>query len=417
MSPIIQIHLPAGLISGDATLPSSKSESNRALMIREYSGNKVEIRNLSDAADTVVLSELLNGPKSEYDAKDAGTTFRFLTSYLAFSKKESLLIGSERMKQRPIKLLVDALRTLGCKIQYKEKEGYPPLEFKPFDWSGINEVSIDATISSQYISSLMMAAPSLPDGLTVHLQNEVASLPYLKMTWSLMQQSGIIGEFSNRSIRIPNQPYFPGNLTIESDWSAASYFYGMVALSEKPTALFLPGLKENSLQGDAIIQHVSQEWGIETRFSKEGAWIERKREIKPKKLILDCLGFPDLGQTLIVMCALSGTEAEFSGLQSLAIKETNRLLAMKTELAKIFVYIDVRESEGTCRIPGNQIPNIQNPIFETYEDHRMAMALSMIGATNSEVSIREPDVVKKSFPRFWAAMENIGFSLTHPEGN
>ncbi|HOY95480.1 MAG TPA: 3-phosphoshikimate 1-carboxyvinyltransferase [Catalimonadaceae bacterium] len=400
---------------GTVSLPASKSESNRALMIRAYSGNLLNIRNLSDAADTETLAELLEGVRRNYNAKDAGTTFRFLTSYLAFSKKESTLTGSDRMKQRPIRLLVDALSTLGCQIQYLEKEGYPPLHFKPFEWSGKSEVSIDATISSQYISSLMMAAPTLPDGLNIHLLNEVASLPYLRMTWALMQQAGIKGEFSNGNIRIPHQQYKPDKLQIESDWSAASYFYGMVALSEKPMPLFLSGLTENSLQGDAVIQQIAREWGIETRFEKEGVWIERISEIKPAKLVLDCLGFPDLGQTLIVMCALSGKEAELSGLQSLAIKETNRLLAMKTELAKISVFIEINESKGICLIPGNQNPQIQNPIFETYEDHRMAMALSMIGATNSNVSIREPGVVRKSFPGFWAAMEKCGFICTLSE--
>jgi 3-phosphoshikimate 1-carboxyvinyltransferase len=415
MSSFIHIQNPNGKVSGTALLPASKSESNRALMIRAYSGNLVEIRNLSEAADTEILSEQLNGTNPEYNAKDAGTTFRFLTSYLAFSNKEATLIGSERMKQRPIRLLVDALKTLGSQIEYLEKDGFPPIRFKPFEWSGKSEIAIDATISSQYISSLMMAAPTLPEGLTIHLLNDIASLPYLKMTWALMQQAGIKGEFSNRTIIIPNQQYNPCILDIESDWSAASYFYGMVALSEEHSTLFLPGLKKDSLQGDAIIQHIAVHWGINTRFEKDGAWIERKSATIPKKLEIDCLGFPDLGQTLIVMCSLSGTEAEFSGLQSLAIKETNRLLAMKTELKKISVHIDINESLGTCTIPGDQKPIVQNPIFEIYEDHRMAMALSMVGVKNSPIKIKKPEVVRKSFPGFWASIATCGFECSQNE--
>lgn len=384
-------------------------------MIRAYSGYRVEIQNLSKASDTLTLSEQLNGTNSDFNAKDAGTTFRFLTSYLAFSNKEATLTGSKRMKQRPIRLLVDALKTLGCHIEYLEKDGFPPIRFKAFEWSGESEVSIDATISSQYISSLMMAAPSLPEGLTIHLLNDIASLPYLKMTWALMKQAGIKGEFSNQTIIIPKQQYTTSILEIESDWSAASYFYGMVALSEEPSKFFLPGLKKDSLQGDATIQNIAGHWGVNTHFDKDGAWIERKTAMIPEKLELDCLGCPDLGQTLIVLCALSGAEAKFSGLQSLAIKETNRLLAMKTELEKISVHIDINESLGTCRIPGNQKPQIHNPIFETYEDHRMAMALSMVAIKNSPVRIKEPGVVRKSFPGFWTSLENCGFECSLSE--
>jgi 3-phosphoshikimate 1-carboxyvinyltransferase len=415
MPALIQLQCKAGHVSGVANLPSSKSESNRALMIRAYSGNLVEIRHLSEAADTKTLSEQLKETDTEYNAKDAGTTFRFLTSYLAFSQKETTLTGSDRMKQRPIRLLVDALRTLGCQIEYLENDGFPPIRFQPFEWSGKSEIAIDATISSQYISSLMMAAPTLPSGLSIHLLNDIASLPYLKMTWALMQKAGIKGEFSARTINIPHQPYNPCFLDVESDWSAASYFYGMVALSKAPSSLFLPGLKEDSLQGDSVIRHVATHWGIETRFEKDGAWIERKSTIIPKKLELDFLGFPDLGQTLIVMCALSGTEAEFTGLQSLSIKETNRLVAMKSELLKISIHIETDEIKGTCRIAGNQKPVVQNTFFETYEDHRMAMALSLVAVANSPIRIEEPEVVRKSFPGFWASLANCGFETSVSE--
>jgi len=408
MPSFIQIHRIQGSSSGPASLPSSKSESNRALMIRAYSGNNVEIRNLSDGEDTTTLLDVLNGTYSEYNAKDAGTTFRFLTSYLAFSQKETILTGSERMKQRPIRLLVDALKTLGCQIDYLKGVGFPPIRFKPFEWSGKSDVSIDATISSQYISSLMMAAPTLPEGLTIHLLNNIASLPYLNMTWALLQQAGIKGAFSNGTISIQKQPYKTCTIEIESDWSAASYFYGILALLNEPSKLFLPGLNENSLQGDAIIQVIARNWDIESRFEEGGVWIERKSIMKPYSLELNMLGFPDLGQTLIVMCSLSGTEAYFTGLQSLSIKETNRLKAMKTELAKISLVVETDESSGTCFIPGNQKAVFDNPVFDTYQDHRMAMALSMIAA-NSSVIIKEPDVVRKSFPGFWTSIETCGF--------
>jgi len=382
-------------------------------MINHYSGGLVTIKNLSDAADTQTLLQLLAQHQNEYDAKDAGTTFRFLTSSLAFAGKESILTGSDRMKQRPIRLLVDALRKLGCTIHYLEKEGYPPLKFGAFRWSGERSISIDATISSQYISSLMMAAPDLPEGLTIELKDTVASLPYLEMTWMLMQRCGIQGTFENERFEVVHQPYIKGTISVESDWSAASYWYGMMALAKKDCTLFLSGLRADSLQGDSAVRRIAERWGVGSSFSEQGVLLSKNAKTpNPSILELDFLSFPDLGRTSIVLCALSGTEARFSGLQSLAIKETNRLLAIKTELEKIGIEMAINEREGTCNIPGNQALKIEQPTFNTYEDHRMAMALSLVSmVAQAPIQISEPDVVKKSYPGFWKALAEGGFAV------
>jgi len=412
MSNSVSIKSPSGLLQGSPVLPASKSESNRALMINHYSGGSVSIENLSNARDTRTLSRLLNQNESLYDAQDAGTTFRFLTSMLACGGNGSILTGSERMQQRPIRILVDALRKIGCSIEYLEKEGFPPLSFKSFVWNGNSEIEIDATISSQYISSLMMAAPTLPNGLKILLKDSISSLPYLKMTWNLMEQCGIQGTFNDQTFTIPAQKYSKSILEVESDWSAASYWFGMGILSKRGCDVFLVGLKMDSLQGDSEIHKIAKLWGLETQFSESGARIQRPQSgLKPEFLELNFQAFPDLAQTIIVICALSGTEAKFTGLQSLAIKETNRLLALKIELAKISIHIEIDEKSGYCFVPGKQTASISEPItFQTYDDHRMAMALSLVSMVLDEnIQISEPIVVQKSYPLFWDALKSCNF--------
>lgn len=404
-----------GKLIGSPVLPASKSESNRALMIQRYSGGSIRIENLSNARDTETLFNLLHQTGTDYDAKDAGTTFRFLTSMLAIEGRQATLTGSERMKQRPIGILVSALQDLGCGISYLEKEGYPPLSFGKFHWSGKSDVSIDASVSSQFISSLMMAAPLLPDGLSIRLSSSVSSLPYLKMTWALMKDCGIEGSFNESVISIPPQSYSSTTVHIESDWSAASYWFGLAALAEHGTDLFLAGLKPESLQGDSYINQIGTLWGVSTEFSETGLRLRREPgKFPPTHLELDFNGFPDLAQTVIVLCVLSGTEGKFTGLQSLAIKETNRLLALKTELAKLSLYIQIDETAGLCWFPGKQQINPQAGFsFETYDDHRMAMALSLVSlAIPVPVLMKDPQVVQKSYPDFWRELSACGFRIS-----
>jgi len=403
-----------GPFSGSPILPASKSESNRALILNLFSGSKLKISNLSNARDTQILLKLIQNDSDLFDAGDAGTSFRFMTSYLAVTGKKAVLTGSHRMKERPIKLLVDALRILGAKIEYLENEGYPPLKFNGFSSSGISEIEIDASISSQYISALMMAGPSLPNGIKIKLLGAVvASWPYLQLTWNLMEKLGITGVFTQREIEIPNQPFSEANISIESDWSAAAYWYAMLALNDEGSELILNNLYDHSFQGDSEIQSVFRNWDIESRFSGQNLLLNKVPKSRTKlPLQLDLLNIPDQGQTFIALCAATGKEAYFTGLQSLAIKETNRLLAMKTELKKIGVDIEIDEKEGTCFIPGNQKASAPIVPFQTYKDHRMAMALSIFAIVFEEgIEIEDPNVVEKSYPDFWTEISKSGFEI------
>jgi len=403
-----------GPLKGSPVLPTSKSESNRALILNLFSGGKLQISNLSNAKDTRILQKLAANQSEIFDAGDAGTSFRFMTAYLGVRGKEAVLTGSERMKERPIALLVDALRKLGAKIEYIGNEGYPPLKFSGFKDSGLSEIEIDATVSSQYISALMMAGPSLPNGIKIYLLGDVvASWPYLELTWNQMQKVGISGDFSQKLIAIPNQEFKATAISIESDWSAVAYWYAMLALSPEKTNFSLANLFKGSFQGDSAIQPIFEKWGIKSSFSENYLVIEKKENSKINGCLeLDFLNIPDQGQTFIALCAATGIEAYFTGLQSLAIKETNRLLAMKTELKKIGVEIEINEKEGTCFIAGNQKLMEPSQAFETYKDHRMAMALSIFAIVFKDgIVIENPDVVEKSYPDFWKELEKVGFEI------
>ena len=409
------LHLKfCGSLKGSPVLPASKSESNRALILNLFSGGKLHISNLSNAKDTRILQTLVENQSDLSDAGDAGTSFRFMTAYLAVSGKKVVLTGSERMKERPIALLVDALRKLGAEIEYLENEGYPPLKFNGFSASGVSEIEIDGTVSSQYISALMMAGPSLPNGIKIELLgNVVASWPYLELTWNLMQRLGIQGGFSSKCIEIPKQEFNESAISIESDWSAAAYWYAMLALITDKSSLLLANLYKGSFQGDSAIQSVFENWGIKSSFSGDHLLIEKTENSKINgRLELDFLNIPDQGQTIIALCAATGVEAYFTGLQSLAIKETNRLLAMKTELKKIGVEIDIDEKEGTCFIAGNQKLIAPISAFSTYKDHRMAMALSIFAIIFKDgIEIENPDVVEKSYPDFWNELQKSGYEI------
>jgi 3-phosphoshikimate 1-carboxyvinyltransferase len=395
-------------------LPGSKSESNRALILKLVSGDKIEISNLSKAKDTVTLERFTRNQSEIFDAGDAGTTFRFFTAYMALTGKKGILTGSERMKERPIGILVDALVYLGAEIEYLERKGFPPLKFNGFYSNGKSEIEIDATISSQYISALMMAGPILPNGIKIILKGDtVASWPYLELTWNLMERLGIKGTFNKSWIYIPNQEFQKISLFIESDWSAAAYWYSFLAVSPIGTALTLNGLFENSFQGDSAIQSIYRNWGVSTKFNSGDVLISKEEDIKPDRCFeYDFCNIPDQGQTLIALCAATGVEARFSGLQSLAIKETNRLLAMQTELKKVGVKIEIDEKKGFCYVPGRQNLIEPNLPFKTYNDHRMAMSLSIFSNFFEKgVSIENPEVVEKSYPDFWIELEKSGYEL------
>ena len=323
-------------LHGSLTLESSKSESNRTLIIYALAGGDIsDIQHLSKSRDTQILLELLQHNSQVYDVKDAGTTMRFLTAYFALFGENSILTGTERMKNRPIGTLVDALRKLGASISYEEKEGYPPLKINRINEQQSNEIYLLANISSQYVSALLMIAPFLPLGLVIHLSTEIISQPYIQMTLDLMKIHGVKHRWKEQRIYIAPQVYkLAKSYIIEGDWSGASYWYSFLALSNKIEYLTLVGLRKHSTQGDQTIMTIMKNLGINTHFKDTGVRIEKNTN-KKVELMLDFTHCPDLAQTVMVVAAASGTTLKMIGLSSLRIKETDRIKAMQCELKKI----------------------------------------------------------------------------------
>ena len=394
-------------IKGEIFLNSSKSISNRLLIIRALCEDAFEIENLSEAQDTQTLLALLEKYKNQkvLDAGAAGTTFRFLTAFLAFQKGTQVLTGSERMKQRPIGVLVDALRSLGAEINYLEKEGYPPIELKEGKQNGKHELSIPAHISSQFISALLLIAPSLENGLNIQLQGKIISKPYLIMTLELMKDHGINYSFNGNVIKLAAQKYQGKAQSVEADWSAASYFYSLACLAEK-VDLKLHGLHEKSIQGDSQICKIMESFGVLSEFNKSTLNISKTKNADLKRFTYDFEACPDIAQTMSVICAGKGIYAELKGLSTLKIKETDRIEALKKELAKFKVAVNT-DDDSLVQM-GKSIVNGQ--LIKTYEDHRMAMAFAPL-ALGSGLVIEDPDVVNKSYPNFWKDLEILGFKL------
>lgn len=399
-------------VKGTVTLAGSKSISNRALIIRALCRESFPIHKLANAKDTQLLSALLQHDEGILDAGAAGTTFRFLTAYLSMRHGSQVLTGTERMKQRPIGVLVEALRKLGASIEYLEKEGYPPLRIGPPVTIGkTNHISIPAGTSSQYISALLMIAPTLPDGLELSLKGKVVSRPYIEMTLRLMQYFGASHEWEGQTITVPPQAYEGRPFTVEADWSAASYYYSMAALAEQPD-LQLNGLFADSVQGDAVLAEMMTAFGVRTTFNETGVLLSRPEKVLPDLFRWDFLRCPDLAQTLAVICGGTGVRGQFTGLETLRIKETDRIDALQQELHKVGV--DFRELppeegrlyfevSGRARVKGR-------PVFATYEDHRMAMAFAPL-ALLGEIAIEDPMVVDKSYPDFYKDLKSLGFEV------
>lgn len=401
------IHTP---VLNKVTIPlaSSKSESNRALILKELAGPSARLNNLSSARDTQIMTGLLSSTEKELNVLDAGTVMRFMTAYLTLSKQERILTGTERMCNRPIGLLVDALNELGSDIKYLDKEGYPPLLIKGTGIQKKGKLEIPGNISSQYISALLMIAPQLPDGLEIEMLGEIYSLPYIKMTLSLMSMFGIEYEFEGNKISIGHQNYQPAEYTIESDWSGASYWYSMVALSESAEIKLL-GLRKNSFQGDSAIVEIMEHLGVKSNFVEDGVIltkIDHQRELK-----YDFRHCPDLAQTIIAIGAAKGIELEMTGLESLKIKETDRTAAMSTEVAKIGARL-FEKDEKTWKLSVDKDFNIAEGLsFDTYEDHRMAMALAPL-VTRFDITIQDPKVVRKSYPEYWDHLKLAGVDMS-----
>ncbi|MFO8066720.1 MAG: 3-phosphoshikimate 1-carboxyvinyltransferase [Bacteroidales bacterium] len=410
---VLYLTAPQNGLKGEVGLPYSKSISNRLLIINALSGSSQKIENLSDSSDTVILKEALNicSNKKEINVHDAGTSMRFLTAYLANKPGEYFLTGSERMKKRPIKGLVDSLTTLGADIKYQGKLGYPPLFINGKKLNG-GMIEIDAGISSQFISALMMIAPTLKNGLRIRLKNEIASLPYIVMTKEIMEKFGIDIRILNNEIIIREVNYNPGLYSVEPDWTSASYFFALVALS-KNGEIFFPGLTKDSIQGDSILYQWFKDFGVTSVFDTKGLTIIKKSSKKPCSANINFKNNPDLAQTMAVFFAGSGQNALMSGLHSLRIKETDRITALQNELEKIgYILQEHSNDKWQLERVNNHSLSSKIPVFETYEDHRMAMSFSILAMTKKVIGIKNPEVVIKSFPSYWENLKAIGFSVS-----
>jgi 3-phosphoshikimate 1-carboxyvinyltransferase len=387
-------------------LPASKSISNRALIINALAGSRSQLNNLSDANDTQLMLRLVNSPEHIIDVEDAGTTMRFLTAYFTVTNQSKILTGTARMKERPIGILVNALRELGAEIEYLEKDGYPPHRLKGFSGQKTNKLRIRGDVSSQYISALMMIAPVLPDGLTVEFEGKVGSLPYIKMTAALMKHFSASCSLLDDKVIIPRNTYSPASFTVESDWSAASYWFSFAALANQAEIL-LPRLTIQSLQGDSAIMHIMESLGVRAQLDNDVLMLTKT---EPKKeLHWDFMHCPDLAQTVAVICGAKGVRGYFTGLESLRIKETDRIAALQNELRKIGADLVEEDKAHWTLVPSSRLPEFAS--FETYEDHRMAMAFAPL-ATLLNIEIKNPNVVRKSYPNFWNDMISFGFPLT-----
>lgn len=400
-------------INAEISLPSSKSISNRALIINALSGNALPINNLSDSDDTRVLNKILHsGDSNEFDIGHAGTAMRFLTAYLTQVAGEWVLTGSSRMKQRPIGILADALNQLGGKIQYIEKRGFPPLRIFGSHLKG-KTLEMDGTVSSQYISSLLMIAPAIEKGLTLKLKGDITSRSYIEMTLRLMAGFGIEYSWEGDTITIPEQPYKHSKFTVEADWSAASYWYEVLALSESGT-IFLNNLNLESLQGDAQIADWFKKFGIDTIQKEKGLLLKKAEDSNPEKLIQNFIESPDIAQTMACLCVAKKIPFHFFGLKTLKIKETDRVAALINELAKFGASLsEPKPGELKWDNNVNLISSSGVPTIETYSDHRMAMSFAPMAAAGFIMQIKDPQVVSKSYPAYWTDLKKAGFIISN----
>lgn len=392
---------PNGPVRATIPLASSKSESNRALIIDALTDFRCELHNLSSARDTQTMIRLLQSEDPVADVLDAGTTMRFLTAYFAVTGKHKTLTGTPRMCERPIGILVDALRALGSDIEYLQKEGYPPMVTRGFEYEGNNHVSIRGDVSSQYISALLMVAPTLPEGIVLELTGDIGSRPYIEMTLQQMAHFGVDAkaDWTANTITVPAKDYEPKPYSVESDWSGASYWYSVVALADDAEVELL-GLKEKSLQGDSAIVQIMRPLGVESTFTETG--VRLTKIPAQSSLSVDFTNCPDLAQTVAVCCAVNGTALTLTGIESLKIKETDRVAALQAELQKIGAELVEVETNSRYEVrpKANAEARTDTPRIHTYEDHRMAMAFAP-AAMKQDLIVDEPGVVAKSYPSFW----------------
>ena len=416
----VKVHLQGSIKSKHIIISGSKSETNRLLLLKALYPNLI-IKNASVSDDSAVMEKGLSGNDAVIDVHHAGTAMRILTAYLStWEGREVVLTGSARMKERPIGVLVNALRMLGADIEYQDKEGFPPLKIKGKKLNG-GKVQIEANVSSQYITALLLIGAKLQEGLEITLGGEITSLPYIQMTLTLLNEVGIDAKFKNNAITVSPQSEInniKSEITVESDWSSASYYYSIIALSAEGSKVSLSSYKKNSLQGDSVLAEIYKQFGVITTF-EDNTIILRRENYLPSTVNLELNNTPDIAQTIAVTCFGLGISCHLTGLHTLKIKETDRLLALKTELEKLGATVSVTDHSITLQsnsglqnhIESNS-PPLEGPgeAVATYHDHRMAMAFAPL-AVKMPLLIQDAEVVSKSYPSFWNDLKSIGFSV------
>ena len=405
---------PSGARGLSIKISGSKSETNRLLLLQALYPNLI-LENTSNSDDSEVMHKALFDNRELttnnqiINIHHAGTAMRFLTAYFSIQENsEVILTGSSRMKERPIKILVDALQQLGAEISYEENEGFPPIRIKGKKLLQ-NKVSLYANVSSQYISALLLIAPKLENGLELTLEGEITSIPYIKMTLSLLNEIGVETSFVGNKITVkPKFVIRNSKFVIESDWSSASYFYSIVSLSNIGTQISLSSYKENSLQGDSVLKEIYKDFGVETRFKDDSIILRKTDNRQPTTNNYQLNNAPDIAQTIAVTCFGLGIGCHMTGLHTLKIKETNRLLALKIELEKLGAQVTITDDTITLK-PSSIIK--ENIIVKTYQDHRMAMAFAPL-ALKVPIIIEDAEVVSKSYPAFWEDLKSIGFQIS-----
>ncbi len=413
----MNLHLKSSIVNLQSaiTITGSKSETNRLLLLEALYPNLI-LENTSNSDDSEVMAKALSTDSKTdlVEVHHAGTAMRFLTAFFAIQEnREVVLTGSSRMKERPIKILVDTLRQLGAEISYEQNEGFPPIRIKGKKLTQ-NKVSLPANVSSQYISALLLIAPKLENGLELTLEGEITSVSYIKMTLALLNEIGVETSFADNKIVVKPQTinYKPQIISVESDWSSASYFYSIIALSEIGTEITLSSYKKNSLQGDSVLAEIYKDLGVETVFDNNKIHLRRFQIPIPKSLILNLNNSPDIAQTIAVTCFGLGIGCHLTGLHTLKIKETDRLEALKTELSKLGASVSVTNVSLTLQSYSPLLDGCPKGgvAIKTYQDHRMAMAFAPL-ALKTDIIIEEAEVVSKSYPAFWIDLKKIGFAI------
>lgn len=398
---------PSAQLNGQLAITGSKSESNRLLVLQAlYPG--LQIQNLSNSDDTHAMQKGLAADENLIDIGHAGTTMRFLTAFFATQEgSEKVLTGSKRMQERPISVLVDALRQLGADIEYEKNVGYPPLRIRGKKLSK-NQVTLAANVSSQYISALLLVAPKLAEGLHLKLVGKITSVPYIEMTCALLRQQGVDVVFEGQEIRVkPLLAPDSKEVWVESDWSSASYFFGLAALANQAN-LKLSTYKADSLQGDRVLVDIYKQLGVVSQLGENHLLLD-KSNASEGEFSFDLVNAPDIAQTIAVSCYGMGVGCHLTGLHTLKIKETDRLVALETELSKLGA--DIQVTNDSLHLKPRTGAIVPHVAIDTYHDHRMAMAFAPLGLL-VPITINEPDVVSKSYPEFWSDLEDLGFVLS-----